>query len=70
MVVEERFIMESESQNGEVAIGKRLYLRGKFLGKGGFAKCYEFVSKETKKVYAGKVIDKQTLQKLRKKQKI
>lgn len=29
--------------------------------KGGFAKCYEFVSGETKQTLAGKVIDKQTL---------
>ncbi len=26
--------------NGEVTV--RRYLKGKFLGKGGFAKCYEF----------------------------
>jgi hypothetical protein len=26
--------------NGEVQV--RRYLRGKYLGKGGFAKCYEF----------------------------
>ena len=28
--------------NGDVTIKK--YIRGKFLGKGGFAKCYEFTN--------------------------
>jgi polo-like kinase 1 len=40
--------------NGEVQIKK--YMRGKFLGKGGFAKCYEMVNQETKVLYAGKVV--------------
>ena len=37
------------------------YKRGKFLGKGGFAKCYEFTNQETKRVSAAKIIDKTTL---------
>lgn len=47
------------------------YLKGKFLGKvmsivkifykGGFAKCYELTSLETKKLYAAKIIAKSTL---------
>jgi len=37
-VVEERIV----KPNGETQI--RRYLKGKFLGKGGFAKCYEFTS--------------------------
>lgn len=28
--------------NGEVTV--RSYLKGKFLGKGGFARCYEFTN--------------------------
>eukprot|EP00347_Sterkiella_histriomuscorum_P022648 403337684 len=54
----------------KIKIGQRVYFRGKFLGKGGFARCYEFVSQESKETLAAKIIDKQTLQKLRKKQKI
>ena len=41
-IVEEKI----QKHNGEVVIRK--YIKGKFLGKGGFAKCYEFVSQETK----------------------
>jgi polo-like kinase 1 len=40
-------------------------MRGKFLGKGGFAKCYEMVNQETKVLYAGKVVQKATLTKSR-----
>lgn len=49
--------------NGEVAIKK--YVRGKLLGKGGFAKCYEITNLETKKVLAAKIIEKNTLTKNR-----
>ncbi|XP_031433830.1 serine/threonine-protein kinase PLK2-like [Clupea harengus] len=34
----------------------RCYCRGKLLGKGGFAKCYEFSDLVTGKVYAAKII--------------
>ena len=40
-------------------------MKGKFLGKGGFAKCYEFVNYETKYVHAAKVIQKSSLVKSR-----
>ena len=39
------------------------YEKGKFLGKGGFAKCYEFTRMDNKKLYAGKVVPKSLLQK-------
>lgn len=42
--------------NGDVNIKE--YMKGKMLGKGGFAKCYEFTSQETKKVLAAKIIPK------------
>ncbi|KAL4504560.1 hypothetical protein ABPG72_010006 [Tetrahymena utriculariae] len=54
--------------NGEMAVKK--YLRGKLLGKGGFAKCYEVTNLETKKVIAAKIIPKQTLTKNRARQKL
>ena len=41
------------------------YLRGKLLGKGGFAKCYEITNIETKKIQAAKIIPKSTLSKNR-----
>lgn len=46
------------------------YLKGKFIGKGGFAKCYEFKNLETKHISAVKVVEKSTLQKPRAKQKL
>jgi len=38
VIIEEKIVKST----GEIVIKK--YLKGKFLGKGGFAKCYEFVS--------------------------
>ena len=63
-LVEEKFKLEDGS------IGSRYYHKGKFLGKGGFAKCYEFVSEETKTVFACKLIQKASLTKSRAKQKL
>ena len=48
----------------------RKYYKGRLLGKGGFAKCYEFVCAENKKVFAAKVIAKSSLVKSRAKQKL
>lgn len=46
------------------------YEKGKFLGKGGFAKCYEFTRIDNKKLYAGKVVPKSLLQKSHQKEKM
>lgn len=54
--------------NGEIIIKK--YLRGKALGRGGFAKCYEITNLETKKISAAKIIAKSTLNRSRAKQKV
>lgn len=46
------------------ALGESLvkrYARGKFLGKGGFAKCYECTNMETKETTAAKIIPKHQL---------
>ena len=48
----------------------RKYYKGRLLGKGGFAKCYEFVCAENKKNFAAKVIAKSSLVKSRAKQKL
>ena len=40
-IVEEKITKVS----GEVQIRK--YIKGRLLGKGGFAKCYEFINQET-----------------------
>jgi polo-like kinase 1 len=49
--------------NGDVAIKR--YSKGKMLGKGGFAKCYEVTNLENKRIYAAKIIPKNTLTKNR-----
>lgn len=63
-IVEEKVV----KFNGDICIKK--YLKGKFLGKGGFAKCYELMNEETKYIHACKLITKASLQKSRAKQKL
>ena len=67
---EEVVIVEEKISNimGEPLIKK--YTKGKFLGKGGFAKCYEFTNMENNKVMAAKIIPKATLKKSRHRQKL
>jgi polo-like kinase 1 len=54
---------KNNKANGDQVIRK--YMRGKLLGKGGFAKCYEITNIETKKTQAAKIIPKSTLSKNR-----
>lgn len=63
-IVEEKIVKVT----GDVQIRK--YIKGKLLGKGGFAKCYEFTSVDTKKICAAKVVAKASLTKSRAKQKL
>ena len=44
---------------GEVQIRK--YVKGRILGKGGFAKCYEFINEENQHSSAAKIIPKKSL---------
>lgn len=46
------------------------YVRGKVLGKGGFAKCYEMIDLNTNVVYAGKIIPHSRIAKRNQKLKI
>lgn len=46
------------------------YQKGKLLGKGGFAKCFEVTNLETKRVLAAKIIPKNSLVKSRARQKL
>ena len=59
IVVEEKVV----KYNGDIYVKK--YQRGRFLGKGGFAKCYEFTNLDNKRVSASKVIPKTSLTKSR-----
>lgn len=54
----------------EGEISERQYIKGKFLGKGGFAKCYELTNPETKQLFACKLVAKSSLTKSRAKQKL
>lgn len=58
-IVEERIA----NVMGEPVIKK--YAKGKFLGKGGFAKCYEFTNLENNRLFAAKIIPKASLKKSR-----
>ncbi|KRZ97327.1 Serine/threonine-protein kinase PLK1 [Trichinella sp. T8] len=46
------------------------YCKGKFLGKGGFARCYELTESSTNRTYAGKVVSKTLLVKKHQKDKM
>lgn len=46
------------------------YTRGRFLGKGGFAKCYEITDVETKQVFAGKIVPKSLILKQHQREKM
>ena len=63
-VVEEKIIKVT----GEIQTRK--YNKGRLLGKGGFAKCYEFICSENNKIFAAKVVTKGSLVKSRAKQKL
>lgn len=46
------------------------YARGKFLGKGGFAKCYEITDLESQQVFAGKIVPKSLILKQHQREKM
>eukprot|EP01017_Pseudomicrothorax_dubius_P045733 TRINITY_DN794_c0_g1_i1.p1 TRINITY_DN794_c0_g1~~TRINITY_DN794_c0_g1_i1.p1 ORF type:complete len:643 (-),score=160.85 TRINITY_DN794_c0_g1_i1:66-1994(-) len=64
VIIEEKIAKTS----GEFTVKR--YMRGKLLGKGGFAKCYEVNNLETKKTSAAKIIVKSSLTKSRARQKL
>ncbi|XP_040295901.1 serine/threonine-protein kinase PLK1 [Bufo bufo] len=49
---------------------RRRFLRGRFLGKGGFAKCYEITDLASREVFAGKIVPKSMLLKPHQKDKM
>ena len=48
----------------------RKYTKGRFLGKGGFAKCYELVCQDNNKVFAAKMLPLSNIKTERQKQKL
>ena len=63
-IIEEKVVKVT----GDIQIKK--YTKGRLLGKGGFARCFEFTSLDSKKIYAAKVVQKSSLVKSRAKQKL
>jgi len=49
---------------------KKMYERGRFLGKGGFAKCYELKDLSSGEIVAGKIVPKSLLTKSHQKEKM
>lgn len=54
---------DTESSEIEVSSERTTYMKGKFLGKGGFAHVHELVDLSTQIVYAGKIIPKNRITK-------
>ena len=70
---EQEFIVETplEIEEHEISTGAIIkYERGKFLGKGGFAKCYEMKRVDNGRIFAAKVFDKKGLSNGRSKKKL
>lgn len=67
--ISSNIIIEKCTDNDGIQTRKR-YKKGLFLGKGGFAKCYEMTDLETNILYAAKIITKESLIKPRAKQKL
>ena len=63
-IIEEKVV----KVNGDVSVKR--YSKGRFLGKGGFARVYEFMNLETRKITASKIVPKASLTKSRAKQKL
>lgn len=68
-IVQQNTIIEEKFKDGS-GFSTRRYIKGKFLGKGGFAKCWEFINADTNYVHAAKIIEKKSLTKSRAKQKL
>ena len=64
-IIEDR---KSSNDGSSVAVDK--YVKGKLLGKGGFAKCYYATCLHSKKEYALKVVQKSSLVKLKSRLKL
>lgn len=63
-MVSEKFTKPS----GQVV--ERIYYKGKMIGEGGFAECYELTDMEVRRVYAAKIISKSVLHDKQIKQKL
>ena len=60
---EGRKILKDKNNNIE-------YIRGKLLGTGGFAKCFEVINQDNQEIYAAKVIPKKSINEKRQRFKL
>jgi len=65
VIIEEKSTKSTGEVINRVIFLQKKYLKGKLLGKGGFAKCYEITNIENKRIHAAKIIPKSTLTKNR-----
>ena len=66
-IIIEKLTYNSNSNNKEII---RKYNKGRFLGKGGFAKCYEIICQDNNKVFAAKMIPRSNITTSRQRQKL
>ncbi|XP_015186872.1 PREDICTED: serine/threonine-protein kinase polo [Polistes dominula] len=52
------------------SVGGKSYLKGRFFGKGGFAKCYEIRESKSHHVFAGKIVSKSMMTKSNQREKM
>ena len=64
IIIEEKIINRNDD------LEKIKYSRGRFLGEGAFAKCYELTCLTNNKIFAGKIIRKSHLKKSKQKSKL
>ena len=69
-IVEEIIYIKNPDNKNKITTKIKKYHKGKFLGKGGFAKCYEIKCCDTNKFYAAKVFEKKALINTRSKKKL
>lgn len=67
---EDNSIIEERVGHKGACESVRKYMKGKLLGKGGFARCYLATNIDTKNIYAIKIVNKQNLKKSKAKQKV
>ena len=55
------YIVEKKYDSIEGKVETIIYKKGRYLGSGGFSKCYEYICEENNKNYAIKIINKSIL---------
>jgi polo-like kinase 1 len=67
-IIIEKLPFKSKSNNNQEKTRK--YIKGRLLGKGGFAKCYELICQDNNKVFAAKMLPQSNITTDRQRQKL